>query len=68
MISTRLYELVHTCRSKGQMNAVLPVSLSDFDQLLREMKEMNCLRALKALNQPLPTFAGLIISIEADCG
>ncbi len=67
MISTRLYELVHTCRCKGQMNSVLPVSMSDFNQLLKELKEMNCLRAVKALSQPLPTFAGLIVSIEGDC-
>ncbi len=67
MISTRLNELVHICRVKGQMNAVLPISLYDFEQLVQELREMNCLRALKALSQPLPTFGGLVISIEADC-
>ena len=67
MISTRLNELVHVCRCKGQMDAVLPVSMSDFSLLAQELKAMNCLRALKALMQPMPTFAGLVVSIEADC-
>ncbi len=67
MISTRLNELVHLCRSKGQMDDVLPISMADFNQLAKELKAMNCLRALKALSQPLPTFGGLVVSIEADC-
>ncbi len=66
MISTRIYELAHRCRSKGQMNDVLPVSLSDFKQLSEELLSMNCLRALQQLKQPLPQYCGLTLSIEAD--
>ncbi len=66
MISTRLYELVHAFRSKGQMHDALPISFSDFEQLIRELKEMNCLRALQALNQPVPCYCGLALAIEQD--
>ncbi|MCW8884782.1 MAG: hypothetical protein OQK12_05935 [Motiliproteus sp.] len=66
MISTRIYELAHRCRTQGQMNEVLPMSLSDFRQLYSELTSMNCSRALAKLNKPLPSYCGLILSIEAD--
>ena len=66
MISTRIYELAHRCRSLGQMNEVLPMSLSDFRQLYQELSSMNCSRALAQLNQPVPSYCGLTLSIEAD--
>lgn len=66
MISTRLYELVHRFRSQGQLNEALPLSLSDFTQLRRELMEMHCVRALRALSEPTPRYCGLTLSVESD--
>ncbi|MEH6650891.1 MAG: hypothetical protein V7707_12760 [Motiliproteus sp.] len=66
MISTRLYELVHRLRSKGQINEALLIDRSDFERLQQELSNMHCLRALRALSQTSPSYGGMSLAIQED--
>lgn len=66
MISTRLYELVHRLRSQGQTNQALVIDRSDFEKLQQELSTMHCLRALRALSQPHPSYGGMPLAIQED--
>lgn len=64
MISIYLCELVHRFRGQGKMHETLLLNRSDFETLQTELAEMHCIRALRALSQPLPSYYGCPLAIQ----
>ena len=65
LISTRLYERIHRLRCQGQMNETLLLNAHELEQLQTELGQMQCRRALQALNQPEPSFGGFKVVVKA---